>query len=215
MHPTPVFHWSDREAMFAFVTERAFSTIAATIAGEIVFAQAPVIVEPGRAGAHTGAGATGAGATGADRLLFHLSRANPIAKALPLRARLLVGGADGYVSPDWYGEEDQVPTWNYVSVELAGELVVVEDVADIVRRQSEVFEGRISGKQPWTPDKMTPAVLAAKLKGIVGVALAIGELRGTRKLSQNKTETARRGVARALADSPREAERTIARLVLS
>jgi transcriptional regulator len=195
MHPTPVFHWSDREAMLAFVAERAFATIAATLDGAIVFAQAPVILD-------------------GDRLLFHLSRANPIAKALPLRARLLVGGADCYVSPDWYGEDDQVPTWNYVSVEIAGELVA-SDVAEIVRRQSAMFEGRIAGKRPWTPDKMTPAVLAAKLKGIVGVSLAIEDLRGTRKLSQNKTESARSGVVAALADSPREADRTIAGLVRS
>ena len=195
MHPTPVFHWSDREAMLAFVAERAFATIAATVDGALVFAQAPVIVD-------------------GDRLLFHLSRANPIAKALPLRARLLVGGADCYVSPDWYGEDDQVPTWNYVSVEIAGELVA-HDVAEIVRWQSTVFEGRIAGKRPWTPDKMSPSVLAAKLKGIVGVSLAIEDLRGTRKLSQNKTESARSGVVAALADGPREADRTIAALVRS
>jgi transcriptional regulator len=196
MHPTPVFHWSDREGMLAFVAERAFATIAATLDGALVFAQAPVIVD-------------------GDRMMLHLSRANPIAKALPLRARLLVGGADCYVSPDWYGEDDQVPTWNYVSVEIGGELVAFDDVVEIVRRQSAVFEGRIPGKRPWTPDKMTPAVLAAKLKGIVGVTVAIEELRGTRKLSQNKTETARRGVVAALADSPREADRTIAALVRS
>jgi predicted FMN-binding regulatory protein PaiB len=40
-------------------------------------------------------------------------------------------------------------------------------------------------------------------------------MRGTRKLSQNKTETARAGVVQALADSPHEADRTIARLMRS
>lgn len=198
MHPTPVFHWSDREAMLAFVGERAFATIAATLAGRITFAQAPVIVD-------------------GDRLLLHLSRGNPLAKALPQHVRVLVGGADCYVSPDWYGEEDQVPTWNYVSVELAGELTAVDDaqLLDILRRQSLTFETRIAGKKPWTPDKMTPSVLAAKLKGIVGATLAIDELRGTRKLSQNKTETARAGIVRALGESASDADRTIARLVRS
>jgi transcriptional regulator len=198
MHPTPHFHWSERVEMLAFVDERAFATIAATIDERLVFAQAPVIVD-------------------GDRLLMHLSRANPIAKALPLRAAVLVGGADCYVSPDWYSEHDQVPTWNYVSVELRGELSAVDDaqLLEILRRQSAVFEGRIAGKPPWTLDKMTPSVIAAKLKGIVGVSLAIDDLRGTRKLSQNKSETARAGVAGALADSPREGDRTIARLMRS
>jgi transcriptional regulator len=198
MHPTPLFHWSDREAMLAFVGERAFATIAATRDGTLAFAQAPVIVD-------------------GDRLLLHLSRANRIAQRLPLRASLIVSGPDTYVSPDWYGEPDQVPTWSYVSVELDGELVATDEaqLLEILRRQSAVYEGRIAGKPPWTPDKMTPSVLAAKLKGIVGVTLSIDAVRGTRKLSQNKTESARAGVVEVLADSPHEADRTIARLMRS
>ena len=198
MHPTPHFHWSEREAMLAFVGERAFATIAAPLDGRVAFAPAPVIVD-------------------GDRLLLHLSRANALAKALPLRASVVVSGADCYVSPDWYDEHDQVPTWNYVSVELTGLLAAVDDaqLVEILRRQSALFEQRIDGKRPWTLDKMTPSVLAAKLKGIVGVSLAIEDLRGTRKLSQNKTDAARAGVIRALGDSPREADRTIARLMRS
>jgi transcriptional regulator len=193
-----MFHWSDREGMLAFVGERTFATIAATVDGTLAFAQAPVIVD-------------------GDRMLLHLSRANRIAKQLPLRASLIVSGPDTYVSPDWYGEPDQVPTWSYVSVELDGELVATDEtqLLDILRRQSAVFEGRITGKRPWTLDKMTPAVLAAKLKGIVGVSFAIEAIRGTRKLSQNKNESDRAAVARVLADSPREADRTIAHLMRS
>lgn len=198
MHPTPTFHWADREAMLAFVAERAFATLVAAIEGRLVFAQAPVIVD-------------------GDRLLLHLSRANPVAKALPLRASIIVSGADTYVSPDWYGESDQVPTWNYVSVELEGSLAVTDDgqSLDILRRQSAVFEARLAAKPPWTLDKMTPSVVASKLKGIVGATFAIEGVRGTRKLSQNKTETAQARVAQVLADSPREADRTIARLMRS
>jgi transcriptional regulator len=198
MHPTPVFHWSDREEMLAFVGERAFATLTANLAGGIAFAQAPVIVD-------------------GDRLLLHLSRANRIAKQLPLRASLIVSGPDTYVSPDWYGEPDQVPTWSYVSVELDGELVATDEAQtlEILKQQSAVFEGRLTGKRPWTTDKMTPSVLAAKLKGIVGVTFTIDALRGTRKLSQNKSETARAGVVQALADSPREADRTISHLMRS
>lgn len=211
MHPTPVFHWSEPAAMLAFVGERAFATIAAVVNERIVLAQAPVIVaEPA---AHTEPSGSAAGG----RLWLHLSRGNPLVRALPVRATVLVAGPDGYVSPDWYGEDDQVPTWNYVSVELTGQLTAVGDdqLREILRRQSAAFEARIAGKRPWTLDKMTPTVLAAKLEGIVGVELAIEELRGTRKLSQNKSEPARAGVIEALAASPREADRTIASLMRS
>jgi transcriptional regulator len=209
MHPTPLFHWADREEMLAFVAERAFATIAASVDGTIAFAQAPVLVER--------ADPSASDVAARDRVRFHLSRANRLVKALPLRASVLVGGPDTYVSPDWYGETDQVPTWSYVSVELAGELRATDAVErlEIVTRLSAEHEGRIAGKRAWTPDKMTPAVLAAKLEGIVGISLAVESVRGTRKLSQNKSETARAGVVQALTDSPREADRTIARLMRS
>ena len=198
MHPTPAFRWDDRTAMLDFVAARGFATIAALLEGSIRFAQAPLLVD-------------------GDRVLFHLSRANPLAKALPMRASVIVTGPDAYVSPDWYDEPDQVPTWSYVSVELEGELVATDErqLLAIVTRLSATFEARIADKPPWTPGKMTPSVLAAKLGGIIGVTMAIESLRGTRKLSQNKSETARAGVARALAGSPRETDRTIAQLMRS
>lgn len=198
MHPAPVFEWKERETMLAFVGERAFATVVGSV-GEptrVAVGQAPLLVD-------------------GDRLLLHLSRANPLAKNLPLRVTAIVSGLDAYVSPDWYAADDQVPTWNYVSVEITGELVATDDamLLEILRRQSAVFEGRIAGKRPWTVDKLDPSTLAAKLKGIVGVTLSIEELRGTRKLSQNKTDADRAGVVEALAQSPRAADREIAVLM--
>ena len=189
MHPTPAFHWTDRDAMLAFVRERAFATLFA----DRMVAHVPLLVD-------------------GDSCLLHLSRANPLASALPVRVTAVVLGADAYVSPDWYAAADQVPTWNYVSVELEG-LLEEADVRAIVTRQSAEFEGRIAGKRPWTPDKMTPAVLEAKLRGIRGARLRVDALRGTRKLSQNKPDADRAGVSRALAASAREADRAIAELV--
>ena len=188
MHPAPAFHWTDRDELLAFVRDRAFATLFA----DRMVAYAPLIVD-------------------GDTCLLHLSRANPLANALPVRVTAVVLGPDAYVSPDWYAAEDQVPTWNYVAVELEGELAEA-DVRDIVIKQSAELEGRIAGKRPWTPDKMTPDVLEAKLRGIRGARLRIDALRGTRKLSQNKSAEDRSGVIRALAASKREADRAVAEL---
>jgi transcriptional regulator len=196
MHPTPAFAWNDRGSMFGFVAERAFATIVATVEDRLISAQVPVIVD-------------------GDRLLLHLSRANAIAKALPVRVLVVVGGPDAYVSPDWYREADQVPTWNYVSVELGGTLVATDEplLREILERQSAVFEERIAGKQPWTIDKLAPATLAAKLKGIVGATLSIESVRGTRKLSQNKSAADREGVRAALAASAVHGDRELSALM--
>jgi SAM-dependent methyltransferase len=54
---------------------------------------------------------------------MHLVRSNPIARMEgPVPALLAVQGPDAYISPDWYGAADQVPTWNYVAVHLRGVL---------------------------------------------------------------------------------------------
>jgi transcriptional regulator len=193
MHPTPAFRWDDRAQLLAFVAEHAFATLVASIDGRLVAAQAPVIVD-------------------GDRFLLHLSRANAIAKALPVAALAIVTGPNAYVSPDWYRAGDQVPTWNYESVEIDGDLTATDDetLRDILVRESALFEGRLAGKRPWTIDKLAPATLAAKLKGIVGVTLAPRALRGTQKLSQNKSAEDRAGVIDALGASPRDGDRAVA-----
>lgn len=187
MHPAPIFSWDDRSGMFAFVAERSFATFAGTVDKKLLIAHAPVLVEPER-----------------DRLLLHFSRGNPLGRAMPVRVVAVVAGPDAYVSPDWYTEPDQVPTWNYVAVELEGVLepTAPATLREIVDRLSAEHERRIPGKAPWTSAKMTPSVLAAKLAGIVGATLSIEDVRGTRKLSQNKSADDRSSVIAALGANP-------------
>src|SRR5262245_48608486 len=47
----------------------------------------------------------------------HLARANPLAKALAAggEALCIFQGPHAYVSPRWYVEPLNVPTWNYVA----------------------------------------------------------------------------------------------------
>jgi transcriptional regulator len=193
MHPATAFRWEDHDELRAFVQEHAFATIVAAIDGRLAVAHAPLIVD-------------------GERCLLHLSRGNAIAKALPTAATAIVTGDHAYVSPDWYAEVDQVPTWNYESVELMGSLAPTDGelLHEILVRESAIFEERIANKRPWTIDKLAPATLAAKLKGIVGVTFDVHELRGTQKLSQNKPAADRDGVIEALGVSPVERERRVA-----
>jgi transcriptional regulator len=125
---------------------------------------------------------------------FHLSRANALAAHLDGARTLFVAqGPHGYISPDWYGVDDQVPTWNYVTVELEG-IVRQTDEAGllaIVDALSDAHERRLAPKPVWTRDKMTPG-LAEKMAGaITGYTLEIDQWRGTCKLGQNKTPEVR------------------------
>ncbi len=178
MHPNRGFAWEDREAMLAFVADIAFATIAAE--GPAIV-HAPVLV------------------AGPDRLLFHVSRGNR-AKLDDRRAIVSVLGPDAYISPDWYGVEDQVPTWNYLAVEAEGPLRRLDEaeLADLLDGLSAAHEARLAPKPAWTRAKMTPGRFEAMLKAIIGYELRIEELRGTRKLGQNRpgqVEAAAAGLA--------------------
>jgi len=128
------------------------------------------------------------------------------------RALAVVTGEDAYISPDWYGLAEQVPTWNYVSVEIEGPARVLaraETVAlldDLASR----YEAQLAPKPPWTRGKMDPARFESMLAGIVGFEMTIERLEGTTKLSQNKPAEAIARVAAELARIDDERARAIA-----
>ncbi|MFN0249820.1 MAG: FMN-binding negative transcriptional regulator [Kofleriaceae bacterium] len=191
MHPTPAFRWDDQVAMLSFAAGRSFATL---VDPSLRVAQAPLFVD-------------------ADHSVYlHLSRANPMAQAMPVRVVAVVSGDDAYISPDWYESADQVPTWNYESVEIEGELTPTDDamLVRILEGLSAKHEAWIIGKKPWTLDKLSPGVLAAKLEGIIGAKLAYTSLRGTQKLLQNKSLADRDAVVKQLAKSPSQMERGLA-----
>jgi transcriptional regulator len=168
MHPNRAFAWEDSEAMLAMIAEIAFCTIA--IDGPMV-AHAPVVVAD------------------AGRLRFHLSRGNRAAAGLAgKRAIVSCLGPEAYISPDWYGVPDQVPTWNYLAVEAEGPLRALDEaeLAALLDDLSAAHEARLAPKPAWTRAKMTPGRFEAMLRAITGYELAIETLRGTRKLGQNK-----------------------------
>jgi transcriptional regulator len=181
MHPNRAFAWQDREAMLAFLADVAFCTIC--VDGPALV-HAPVIV------------------AGPDRIRFHLSRGN-VASAALSDGRAIVSclGPDAYISPDWYGSPDQVPTWNYLAVEAEGPLRRLDEaeLVHLLDDLSAAHEARLAPKPAWTRAKMTPGRFEAMLKAIVGYELTIEDLRGTRKLGQNKTREERIGAAKGLA----------------
>jgi transcriptional regulator len=184
MHPNPGFRWDDRDAMREFVAGIGFGTLfAATPDGPRV-AHVPVVWLDG------------------DTLGLHLSRGNGIARHLDGAAGVFtVLGPDAYVSPDWYGlGTNEVPTWNYVAVELEGTLRRMD--RDELRAQvdalSHANEARLAPKPEWTSAKMDPIRLDQLLGAIIGFRLEIAAWRGTRKLGQNKPEAARLAAADAL-----------------
>jgi transcriptional regulator len=186
MHPNPVFHTASMAENLAFARARSFGGLAVSAAEAApMLSHVPfVLSEDGQA---------------AD---LHLVRSNPIARALkaPLAARLAVSGPDSYVSPDWYGIDDQVPTWNYVAVHLTGVLEPrpQEELAALLDRLSDLFEERLLPKTPWRSAKMDAGALERMMKAIVPVRFRIETVDGTWKLGQNKDAAARLAAAEGI-----------------
>lgn len=183
MHPNAAFRHPDRALLETLIDEIGFG---------MVFAQTP----DGPRVAHVALLSTGDGA-----VQFHLSRGNALARHLAQSTALIViNGPDGYVSPRWYAATEQVPTWNYVAVELEGRVRRLEAEATLalVADLSDKFEARIAAGQPWTMDKLPPARQRSLLAGIVGFEMEIQAWRETVKLSQNKDSAERERLAQGL-----------------
>lgn len=144
-------------------------------------------------------------------LRAHLARANPHWRSLAAAAECLVifRGDDGYVTPSWYPSKAAggrvVPTWNYVAVHARGRVTVTEDAGWLRRQLDALTHSRERERpHPWSVDDAPPDFVAAQLRAIVGIEIAIERLEGKWKLSQNRDETDRRGVVAGLraADDP-------------
>lgn len=183
MHPNPVFRKTPDKVNLGFARDRGFGVLS-------------VNGEAGPLTAHIPFALSDDGKT-AD---LHLLRSNPITRALgqPARAVIAVSGPDSYISPDWYGVDDQVPTWNYVAVHLRGTLTQLP--ADALRASIDTlaaqFEDRLLPKAPWTNDKMPPETLAKMMRMIVPFRFDVESVDGTWKLGQNKPDAARQSAAK-------------------
>ena len=190
MHPNPAFRQETRKAHLDFVAQTGFGMLCATVDAQQppLLAHVPFLLNQDRA-----------------RVALHLARANPIVKTRieRLPATIAVQGPHGYISPDWYDTDDQVPTWNYVAVHLRGMLVRLDqsDIRQVVDEVSDHFEGLIPDKPPWSIDKMPADVLEKMLIQIVPYRFDIEAVEGTWKLNQNKPQSARHHAAKRVAVS--------------
>jgi transcriptional regulator len=189
MHPAPLFREADPETLIARI--RAYPLGLVCVSGETapLAAHTPVLA---------------AMDSGAVRLRFHLSAHNPVTRRLEagVAALIVFTGPDAYISPDWYGPvPNQVPTWNYLSVEAEG-VTQPADAATFLDDLSAHFESALLPKPPWTRAKMDPGAFDMMVRGIRAFELRPMRFEGTTKLSQNKTSEAQEGVIDALGEHP-------------
>ncbi|MCY4179243.1 MAG: FMN-binding negative transcriptional regulator [Litoreibacter sp.] len=181
MHPNPAFRKEETARNIRFARERAFGTLAVNGEDGPLTSHIPFLLDE----------------TGAEAEL-HLVRSNPIARlGAPAKAVISVMGPDSYISPDWYGVPDQVPTWNYVSVRLRGVLHPMPhgNLHQMLDRLSAHFETLLLPKTPWTSEKMSDGVMEKMMRAILPFRFEVTGIEGTWKLNQNKPDDVRHAAA--------------------
>jgi len=181
------------------IQTNVFATLITEVSGRLDATHVPVVLDPER------------GELGS--LRFHLAGVNPTAKALTDDREILMvfTGPHTYISPDWYANDNLVPTWNYAVVHAYGtpRLMDDADLRHLLDDLSAAQEAHLP-KTPWTVDKM-PADLVDKMcDAIVGFDLPIAELQSKWKFNQNRGEDDRAGVVAALEDLGGESNAAVA-----
>ena len=137
----------------------------------------------------------------------HVARANPVwrhAEGQPVLA--VFCGPQAYISPSLYPSKAEhhkvVPTWNYAVVHAHGALQPVEQAPWL-----HALVSRLTGHheapraQPWAVSDAPDDYVQQMLRAIVGIEIPVSRLVGKWKVSQNRAEPDRLGVAEGLADS--------------
>ncbi|SOE17180.1 PaiB family negative transcriptional regulator [Hoeflea halophila] len=191
MYSPPQFEEKDETVLRALIEAHPLGLLISTAGSEALANPVPFLVSV---------------SGGATTLRAHLSKANPQWRHIRDGAQVLVvfQGAESYVTPSWYQSKAEhgkvVPTWNYAMVQARGAATVHEGAEWLGPQVSELTD-RQEAQRPeaWKVTDAPEKFVAAQLRGIVGIEIAVTELSGKWKVSQNRPEADRRGVQAGLA----------------
>ena len=142
----------------------------------------------------------------------HVARANPLWREAAGRPVLAVfNGPQAYITPSWYPSKatthQVVPTWNYTLVHAHGLLRVVDDAPWLHALVSGLTDHHEAPRAaPWAVADAPDAYVQQMLRAIVGIEIPVERLIGKWKVSQNRSDADRLGVAGGLAEGEADAQ---------
>jgi transcriptional regulator len=128
-------------------------------------------------------------------LAGHFARSNDQYQLLTRdpRAVILFLGTNGYISPSWFADKSQAPTWNYVSAQFVVDMQFFDEPEPIeahLRQLVNAMEAqapRGTGQIPWDVDQMGPRYFL-RSRAIVGFTASVREVRPKFKLGQDERD---------------------------
>jgi len=147
-------------------------------------------------------------------LRAHIAIRNPQLKDLQSGSQALVifQGPHTYISPSWYVNPENVPTWNYTVVHAYGLPKIGDRAAMVALLKDLVGKHEKSLDPPWDFDP-NAAWIQKLLPEIAAFEIKIEKLEGKFKLNQNRRPEDRAGVIETLSKSEDSLERAVARLM--
>lgn len=134
-------------------------------------------------------------------LFTHISAANPQSNHFNLNQVLVVfREPHAYISPSLYNHQKNVPTWNYVAVHAYGIPEKITDRSQLLELQKKMIQ-MLEPSYMEQFNNLPINYLDDLLNGIVGIKIAVKELFGKEKLSQNKMPEERKRIAEQLSNA--------------
>jgi transcriptional regulator len=119
-------------------------------------------------------------------LYGHFARPNPQWKDIKNQTVLAIfHGPHCYISPSWYETNKAVPTWNYVTVHVYGEVELLEDEHELMNSLHDMVMKYEAPDSSYSLQDVDAGFLAGMNKGVQGFKIKINKIEGKAKLSQN------------------------------
>lgn len=187
MYIPPAFREEDVEKLVEFMKAFSFATLVTVADNMPIASHLPLVTTV---------------QDGVVKLTGHLARANPQWQAFDCHESLAIfSGPHAYVSPSLYEKNENVPTWNYITVHAYGRPQIIT-LAEAPERMDAMIDAMVSFYEPvyktqW--DKLSAGYRNGMMDAIVGFEMQVTKLEGKYKLSQNRSHFDQSSVASSLA----------------
>ena len=169
MYIPKYFKIEDEKMIHDFIEEYSFATLFSQHNGEPYATHLPLTLNKGEG-----------------TLYGHFALPNEQWKDIEEQQVLVVfQGPHCYISPSWYETTKAVPTWNYVSIHLYGNVEIIKDEEVILTSLNDMVTKYEGPNSSYELNNIEASFIERMSKGIVAFKITIKKIEAKAKLSQN------------------------------
>ncbi|NWQ43221.1 FMN-binding negative transcriptional regulator [Bacillus sp. EB106-08-02-XG196] len=191
------FKMDNDEVMYDFIEKNSFAILFSQHNGEPYATHLPLLLNKEKG-----------------FLYGHFARPNEQWKDIVNQKVLVIfQGPHCYISPSWYETNQAVPTWNYVTIHVYGQLEIVEDEQEVFESLSDMVKKYERPDSSYHLENVDENYIKGMGKGIVGFKININKIEGKAKLSQNHPASRQELIIKQLENSADQNDIHIAQLM--